>query len=176
MSEISPWMQRKFTFDFPVELYPNLRIRLRGAPARVEEIVRDLKTEQLRRKPDGKWSIQENAGHMWDLELLWATRLVEFLAGLESLTMADIRNVATHTAQHNERPVTDILSGFRSRREGLVNSLERLSVADFRRTALHPRLQMPIRLVDHLAFIAEHDDHHLARMWELRAVSGRRSG
>jgi hypothetical protein len=24
-----------------------------------------------------------------------------------------------------------------------------------------------MRLVDHLHFIAEHDDHHLARMWAL---------
>jgi hypothetical protein len=24
-----------------------------------------------------------------------------------------------------------------------------------------------MRLVDHLYFIAEHDDHHLARIWEL---------
>ena len=25
----------------------------------------------------------------------------------------------------------------------------------------------PMRLVDHLYFVAEHDDHHLARIWEL---------
>jgi len=24
-----------------------------------------------------------------------------------------------------------------------------------------------MRLVDHLYFVAEHDDHHLARVWEL---------
>jgi hypothetical protein len=24
-----------------------------------------------------------------------------------------------------------------------------------------------MRLVDHLYFVAEHDDHHLAHMWEL---------
>jgi hypothetical protein len=24
-----------------------------------------------------------------------------------------------------------------------------------------------MRLVDHLCFVAEHDDHHLARIWEL---------
>jgi hypothetical protein len=32
----------------------------------------------------------------------------------------------------------------------------------FGRTLLHPRLKMPMRLVDHLFFVAEHDDHHLA--------------
>jgi hypothetical protein len=28
-------------------------------------------------------------------------------------------------------------------------------------------MQAPMRLVDHLYFVAEHDDHHLARIWEL---------
>ena len=37
----------------------------------------------------------------------------------------------------------------------------------FDRSMLHPRLQQPMRLVDHLCFVAEHDDHHLARIWEL---------
>jgi hypothetical protein len=28
-------------------------------------------------------------------------------------------------------------------------------------------LKTPMRLVDHLYFVAEHDDHHLAGIWEL---------
>ena len=32
---------------------------------------------------------------------------------------------------------------------------------------LHPRLKQPMRLVDHLYFVAEHDDHHLAKIWEM---------
>jgi hypothetical protein len=27
-----------------------------------------------------------------------------------------------------------------------------------------------MRLLDHLYFVAEHDDHHLARIWELIAT------
>jgi hypothetical protein len=30
-----------------------------------------------------------------------------------------------------------------------------------------------MRLVDHLYFAAEHDDHHLARIWEMIHSSGR---
>ncbi len=138
MSEIPAWMQRKFAFDFPVDLYPNLRIRLRGTPARLEEIVRGLSAEQLGHKPNGKWSIQENAGHLWDLELLWARRLDEFLARTPVLAAADINNAATHAAQHNERQIGDILNGFRARRERFADSLEHLSAADFGRRALHP--------------------------------------
>jgi len=31
-------------------------------------------------------------------------------------------------------------------------------------SALHPRLGTPLRLIDHALFVAEHDDHHLARI------------
>jgi len=34
-------------------------------------------------------------------------------------------------------------------------------------TLLHPRLRTPMRLLDHLHFVAEHDDHHLAKIREL---------
>jgi hypothetical protein len=32
------------------------------------------------------------------------------------------------------------------------------------RTALHPRLNVPMRVLDWAYFIAEHDDHHLAQI------------
>ena len=37
MSEVPIWFDRKFEFSFPVELHPNLCVRLRGTPARLEE-------------------------------------------------------------------------------------------------------------------------------------------
>jgi hypothetical protein len=37
-------------------------------------------------------------------------------------------------------------------------------------TLEHPRLKAPMRAIDHLYFVAEHDDHHLAMIEEfLRA-------
>lgn len=168
MSELSVWFDRRFSFAFPVELYPNLRIRLRGTPARLEEITRGLAQEQLIQKPEGKWSIQENAGHLLDLEPLWLTRLEEFLSGGSILAAADVTNRKTHEARHNDRGLPDILDAFRRARVELVDRLDGLSAEDFDRVARHPRLDRPMRLVDHLHFIAEHDDHHLARIWELR--------
>ena len=35
-----PWTERKFNFDFPADIFPELIERVRGTPARVEEIVR----------------------------------------------------------------------------------------------------------------------------------------
>ena len=39
MSQVSIWFERKFEFSFPLELYPNLCLRLPGTPARLEEII-----------------------------------------------------------------------------------------------------------------------------------------
>jgi uncharacterized damage-inducible protein DinB len=150
------------------ELYPNILIRLRGTPWRLEQLTHGLKREILTAKPDGKWSIQETAGHLLDLETLWLTRLSEFLAGAQVLTAADIANSKTDQAHHNERELRDILMVFRKARQEMVDRLDVLGREDFLRHAHHPRLNTSMRLVDHAYFVAEHDDHHLARIREMR--------
>jgi hypothetical protein len=167
MSQVPIWFERKFDCSFPVELLPNLCARLRGTPARLEEIVRNVNRELLVRKPPEKWSAQENAGHLMDLEPLWMARIGDYLTGAENLTTADLTNQKTHKALHNEHPIREILAEFRDARRLLVNRVERMDAAAFARALIHPRLKTPMRLVDHLYFVAEHDDHHLARIWEL---------
>jgi len=167
MSQVPIWFERKFEFSVPTELYPNLCVRLRGTPARLEEIVRGRSREAMVRKPDGKWSAQENAGHLLDLEPLWLARVGDFATGRAELSAADLTNRTTHDANHNTRPLSEILAGFRRERMKLMERLAELNPTQFAGTALHPRLKTPMRLVDHLYFVAEHDDHHLARIWEL---------
>jgi uncharacterized damage-inducible protein DinB len=142
-------------------------VRLSGTPVRLEELTASLGSEALRHKPGGAWSIQENAGHLLDLETLWLARVDDFVEGRETLLAADLTNRKTHEARHNERPLADILRAFRSDRGALVKRLQGLDHSLFARTALHPRLRSRMRLVDHLFFVAEHDDHHLARIAEL---------
>ena len=52
----------------------------------------------------------------------------------------------------------------------LVDRLESLDAEIFARSALHPRLNVQMRLVDMLFFQAEHDDYHLARISELKKL------
>lgn len=161
------WFERKFDFSFPVELYPEIIERLRGTPARIEERVRDVPAALLTRRDGDKWSIQENIGHLLDLDELFAGRFEDYERGLEKLRAADLQNQKTHQAQHNSRPVEEILREFRHGRLALVSRLELQPSEYFRRTALHPRLNTPMRVTDLLYFVAEHDDHHLARISEL---------
>ena len=167
MDQVSAWFERKFKFDFPVELHPNLCARLRGTPARIEEFTRGADRGTLVRKPGDKWSAQEHAGHLLDLEPLWSARVEDFARGGTELTAADLRNQKTDQANHNARAIGEILSEFRKARLALVNRVAEIDTSLFSRTMLHPRLKQPMRLVDHLYFVAEHDDHHLAKIWEL---------
>jgi uncharacterized damage-inducible protein DinB len=167
MSEVPVWFERRFEFSFPVELIPNLRARLRGTPARLEEALLGIEREVLIAKPDGKWSAQEHAAHLVDLEPLWLARVGDYVVGSGELTATDLLNRKTDEANHNARALGEILRGFRTARGRLLARVEELDASLFARTIPHPRLKVPMRLVDHLFFVAEHDDHHLARIDEL---------
>jgi uncharacterized damage-inducible protein DinB len=168
MSSVMPWFDRVFPFGIPPEQHATERARLRGTPARLEELLLDVPEASLTRKPGGAWSIKEQAGHLGDLEPHWAARLDDFLSGAQTLTAADLTNAKTDRAHHNDRTLGEILATFRAARTAFVERLDRLDLQDFAREAVHPRLRVKIRLVDHLYFVAEHDDHHLAKIWELR--------
>jgi uncharacterized damage-inducible protein DinB len=173
MTSIPAWFERKFDFAFPVELYPNLCARLRGTPARLEEVLRGHPHAILTIKPQEKWSAQEHAGHLLDLEPLWLARVEDYVIGSGQLTVTDLQNRKTDEANHNARPLPEILTAFRAARGKLLDRVNELETSLFERAIPHPRLKTPMRLVDHLYFVAEHDDHHLARIWEL--VSARES-
>jgi uncharacterized damage-inducible protein DinB len=158
------WFDRQFSFDLPVWMYPNLVERVRGTPARAEDLVRDLPREILTRRDGDKWSIQEHVGHLLDLEPLGMRRLDDFAAARKTLAPADLKNQKTWEANHNSRDLTEILATFRAERLEFVQRLESFDEAFIQRTSLHPRLKKPIRLMDLVFFIAEHDDHHLAQI------------
>ena len=168
MIRVEKWFEREFTFDVPIQLFPEMVERLRGTPSRLEEKVAGLSDEVLTRRDNGSWSIQENMGHLVDLETLHMTRLQEFQRGVKVLTAADLKNQKTFTANHNAQPLNSILKSFRTERSHFVSIVEQMDEEVVSRTALHPRLQKMLNVLDLCYFVAEHDDHHLARISELK--------
>ncbi|HET6854121.1 MAG TPA: DinB family protein [Pyrinomonadaceae bacterium] len=164
------WTDRRFNFDFPAGIYPEMIERMRGTPARLEELLAGLSPETLTAQADGRWSMQENAGHLLDLESLVSQRIDEYLAGNAALHAADMSNRKTYEASHNDVPVASILNAFRTARHDIVRRLDSMDAGVFERAALHPRLNVQMRLVDMLFFQAEHDDYHLARISELKKL------
>jgi uncharacterized damage-inducible protein DinB len=168
MVERMLWFERKFSFDFlPLWMYPNVLERVRGTPARLEDLTRPLQREILTRRDNDKWSIQEHAGHLLDAEPLGMSRLDDYEAGAATLHAADEENRKTHEADHNSNSIETILGSFRAARMEFVSRLDEYDEAFVQRVALHPRLKMELRVLDLIFFIAEHDDHHLARISEL---------
>jgi len=172
-SNVPAWFERKFDFTFPVEHYASVCVRLRGTPARLEEMLRGVSHDVLVTKPGETWSAQEHAGHLLDLEPLWLARVEDFLGNGDTLTVADLGNRKTHEANHNARQLTEILGEFRRARVHLVDCVGKLQPSLFARSMLHPRLKQSMRFVDHLYFVAEHDDHHLARTWEMISTASK---
>jgi uncharacterized damage-inducible protein DinB len=164
------WFKRQFSFELPIEMFANVVERVRGTPARLEELTRSLSREVLTRRDGDKWSIQEQAGHLMDLEGLWMSRLDDFEAGRDQLSPADLLNRKTHEANHNSNTIENILAAFRKQRSQFVQRLDNYDEEQVKSTGLHPRLNTRIRVIDHIFFVAEHDDHHLARISELKGI------
>ena len=164
MIPVTPWIERKFDFNFPPGLFPIIIERLRGTIPRLRSILDGVDDSLLGRKPNGKWSAKEIVGHLFDLEELWMGRIEDFIENKESLRAADMTNTKTHAAAHNEQSIQKLIDQFSNARLRLIARVEGLDDQLISRTALHPRLKQPMRLVDSLFFTAEHDDHELTKI------------
>jgi uncharacterized damage-inducible protein DinB len=159
------WFDRTF---LPIEdngLLPAILERLEGTPARLRSMTAEARSAPV----TSGWSAAKELGHLADLEPLWRTRAGDILAGRAELTVADLTNRATHDADHDNWPLPELVDRFELQRRAFVATLRAASDADLERAARHPRLGTPMRLIDLAYFVAEHDDHHMARLRTLLA-------
>ncbi|WP_217602176.1 DinB family protein [Chitinophaga sp. GbtcB8] len=158
------WFDRKFS---PIEdngILPCIIERLEGTPARLAEKMKQINPTILSVSKDHKWSIKREIGHLIDLEPLWLDRAKEIIAGEPDLKKADLTNSKTQEADHDERDLMALITDFSKHRQYLVQLLRGLQDTDLDRSAKHPRLGTPMRIIDLAYFVAEHDDHHLAQI------------
>ena len=166
------WFDRTFALGLPVAEAPALLERLRRTPDRLAGALAGQPAPLLIHRPDARWSMQEHAGHLLDLEALWDRRLDDFDAGAEALHPADLENQQTWQARHNERQPSELLAAFHDARGRILARLARMTEPQLARVALHPRLRQPMSVVDLCFFVAEHDDHHVATIEALAASYG----
>lgn len=163
MTQQTPWFERSFRFDFPVTNFPVIFSRLEGSIFRLQSILANADDEACSYSADG-WSVKQHLGHLYDLEELWWKRLQDYLDGKEMLSPADLNNTKTKEAGHNEKSLEQLMQSFVIERQRLLETVFDFDKGTLGLTAIHPRLQQPMRLIDALYFIAEHDDHHIARI------------
>ncbi len=167
MLPVKKWVERSFTFGIPLHMAPVLAERLRGAAPHIDEIAHSVPANLLTQRVESHWSVQEQIGHLLVLEELWRGRLDDFDHGLEMLRPADMKNMKTEESNFNSWELEKLLRAFRREREEFVAGIERMTEAEIARTSLHPRLKQSITIVDSMFFVAEHDDHHIAKMREV---------
>lgn len=165
------WFDRTFDFHSSQQIFPSIMERLAGTPARLEEKCKTISPATLIKRVENTWTIKENIGHLGDLEPLWQGRLEDILSGKKELRPTDLQNAATSEANHDAVALEELLFRFRQVRKTTVEMLERVGEEQVFMSALHPRLQTPMRLIDLFVFVADHDDHHLARITELTKLS-----
>ena len=164
------WFDRKFDFSNHQNILPGIIERLEGTHLRLLEKIKGVSAEKGIWKPEGKWSIAENIGHLSDLETLWQARVHDILEGKKELTVADLTNTKTEQANHNLKSLPQLIQEFTVLRTETLSLLSELQEEDVFRSALHPRLQTPMRILDLAIFTADHDDHHLAQITALKKL------
>ena len=164
------WFDRRFDFSYRQNIFPSILERLEGTPIRLNHKISKIPIEFLTIKYEGRWSIQENIGHLIDLEPLWQGRLEDILNNYKYLRNADLDNTKTDLAGHNLKEINKMLLKWLDLRTETLNKLSVITEKEVYKYALHPRLEIPMRTMDLFLFVAEHDDHHLARITELTKI------
>ena len=97
------WFDRKFNFSFDQNIFPSLIERLEATPLILKNKTHKISKKHLTTRDNKKWSIQENIGHLIDLEPIWQGRLDDILNNKVELRPADLENKKTDLANHNEK-------------------------------------------------------------------------
>ncbi len=155
------WFDHKFNLGIHIGWTENVLCRLRNTEILLKHYTQNLSEEKLSYKPHNKYSIKEHIGHLTDLEPLWQNRFLQFEDGVPELVAADLKNTKTAEADHNEQSIESMIQKFTLERGGLLRTITGLSENAQKHTALHPRLKTPMRPIDLMFFVAEHDTHHL---------------
>ncbi len=142
MISITPWIQRTFQFNFPIGLFPVIYSRLEGTVLRVEKLTENADEKTCSTSLNG-WSIKQHIGHLTDLEELWWQRLMDFEQNRPVLTAADMSNKKTEMADHNIKPLQNILTDFSNERKRVLEIIYSFGEETLGKTGLHPRLNTP---------------------------------
>jgi len=170
MTHKENWVEKQFEFEFPASKYVEYLQFLRETPAKIENLLKGIPEKELIRRDGDAWSIQENVGHFLTAESLFLGRLDDYENDVSVLRPARFEDNPTDKSNFNEKDFQLILDEFRAQREIYISRLDALFPEDFGKAILHPRLNKPMRLCDMLFFHAQHDQHHLKRIAELKEL------
>lgn len=160
------WFERKFQFGMPAAMLPFFLERLEGTIVRLEKKVSGQSDDLLTHQPGGKWSIKQHIGHLAEVDEIALRRIDEMVNGISPLSPA----VFEPGQDYNSQPVGQVLEYFAKSRMANLQKYKTLSDSDCAKNSLHPRLKVMMNPVDLAFFDAEHDDHHLVKIGEIKTM------
>jgi uncharacterized damage-inducible protein DinB len=166
------WIDHTFTFGQDLGWSQNLIARLSGSIIRIEHYAKSLSDDQCSRRYNDRWSIKDHVGHLIDLESLFIKRLEELDNLSFEFSPADMSNTTTEKAQYRNWSIEKLIGAFKTERDVFIQTFTQLSDEGKVHKAYHKRLDTWLNPTDVLLFSAEHDDHHIASILEIKEIIG----
>ena len=157
-----PWFERKLSFGYPREMLPFFIERLSGTVIRLRQKVKDVDDAILSEKPENKWSIKQNIGHLAEVDGVANQRIDQILSGVTIMAPT-----VFEPTDYSTWPVEKVLLLLEQSRSNNLKKYASLSGTDLLKSSQHPRLKVQMTPVDLAWFDAEHDDHHLVKINEI---------
>ena len=157
-----PWFERNLKFGYSKEMLPFFVERLEGAIIRTEQKVKGIDDNILSQKPNGKWSVKENIGHLAEVDEIANRRIDEMIAGIPVMSPA-----VFEPQDYSSWPIIKVLEFFKTTRLSNIKKYRSIKESELLKSSQHPRLKVMMTPIDLAWFDAEHDDHHLVKINEI---------
>ena len=134
--------------------------------------VTGLTPEQETARPGpGAWSIAQLVVHLLDADLVYADRMKRVLAEDEPVLQAFDENQWLARLEPQSMPVEEAVNLFAANRQWMARLLRHRPESDFARAGNHTEAGRQT-LVEIIAYIANHLDHHLRFLYAKRGILG----
>ncbi|HKR64632.1 MAG TPA: DinB family protein [Thermoanaerobaculia bacterium] len=130
-----------------------------------------LSDEELRRpEGPGRWSLLDVLSHLGDLEMVYAVRMRDILAGSGDRALQPLAQNAWVERVHRreDETVEELLEQFAFHRRMNLALFSRLSEEEWERKGVHPQYGA-LSVRDAKGRIERHDAKHLAQMERIKA-------
>ena len=136
---------------------------------KLRALLEGLSDEELRRpEAEGKWSVLDVLAHLGDLEMVYAVRMRDILAGSGDRVLQPLAQDAWVQRVHRrDETVDELLEQFAFHRRMNLALFARLSDEELARTGVHPQYGT-LSIRDIQGRLERHDAKHLAQMERIR--------
>jgi hypothetical protein len=145
--------------------------RLRAFAGRLTSAVEAVGDADLRRlERPGGWSVLDVVAHLGDLEMVYAVRMRDILAGAGDRTLQPLpQNEWIERVHRRDETLAELLEQFAFHRRMNLALFDRLSEDELSRSGLHPQYGA-ITPHDIAARLERHDEKHLAQIERIKAT------